>query len=281
MLVQRRGYGHVEPKPQCPLTLLLLLGKGQRALLRECLWSVYHAWGELPGVKLVSDGSLSDAELLELTDWWPGKIQAEQWQVSAEAHGARGRLLLRDFARKNIFGKKLSAVLASGEAGPTMYCDTDILWFAGPPPLPADSGISGAIVKTAADYRRSYDEELVKRAGMTALEARPWYNARISYVRGPVYEVCGIEKLLEIIGTDDDYFSEQTIMAYCCRMLGDAHWTGEEIALNLDDMYWPLRPLYLRRDWYARHYVGEVRHWFWRDALWMRRHGAPARVRRS
>jgi hypothetical protein len=274
--VIREGYWALPAKRAGKMALLLYAGKEQSEMVRECVWWVYHAWGELPAIRLVSDGTMSERDLLDLISWWPGEKAAESWEASAESHAARGRTDLRLFAQKNVLGKKLSAILASGEREPTLYCDTDVLWFSGPPPLPeAKSGTP--VVQLAVDVVRHYDDRLLGEVGIRELDAPPALNTGVVFASGEIYEACGLDRIMSAAAREPSYFSEQTIMAYCCRRLGNAHWTQEKIALNLDDMYWPVRGGDPRRGWCARHYVGDVRHWFWRDALWLRRYVYAAR----
>jgi hypothetical protein len=239
------------------------------------LWSIYHSWGELPGIRLVSDGTISGGGLIQAIAWWPGKKEAEPWQTAADGHERRGRSDLSALARKHVLGKKLSAILAAGEREPTLYCDSDMLWFSGPPPLP-EREAGKAVVRLAVDVVRHYDNRLLEEARITELEGEPALNTGAVYAAGDVYEACGLERVLRIAAQEPGYFSEQTILAYCCRRLGGGYWPGEKIVLKTDDKHWPVAARGPGEGTLARHYVGDVRHWFWRDALWMRKHRAKA-----
>jgi hypothetical protein len=270
--VARRGYAEVPPKPSWDVTLLLYAGAGQSAMLRESLWSIYHAWPKLPTVKLVSDGTIDPAALLELIAWWPGAKSAESWETAADYHAARGRADVRAFANGNMLGKKLSAILAAGEHGPALYCDSDLLWVSGPPRLPDPAG---AVVQLAVDLYRYYDNDLLRELAITELDEPPWLNTGMVFVSGLVYETCGLERLLRVAARKPAYFSEQTIMSFASRKLGGRHWNSDEVVLKVDDKYWPIWPRGPREYRTARHFVGDVRHWFWRDALWLRKQDSP------
>ncbi len=271
--VLRRGYASLSPKPIWNMTLLLYAGAQQKEMVRECLWSIYHAWPELPRVKLVSDGSVTPSALLESIDWWPGEKKAESWEAGAEYHAQRGRVDVRTFAGNNMLGKKLSAILAAGESERVLYCDSDLLWFGGPPAVP-DASVSAA-VQLAVDLSPHYDDHLLKMLSINDLDKIPALNTGLVYASGPVYTECGLDRLMSIVAREPSYFSEQTIMAYAARKLGGRHWPLDQIILKVDDKSWPIRHPSERPSWMARHYVGDVRHWFWRDALWLRGQERP------
>jgi hypothetical protein len=257
----------------CPFTLLLFGGASQLRMLKECLRSVYFGWRAAPDVLLVSDGTVTAEELLEATEWWPGRRRAQTWEESLAHHLARGRVELEEFARTHPMGKKFCVTMAAAEMGPTLYCDTDILWFGGPPDLSDCVGHAMPTIKLTADLRKSYDEELMKAESLERLKQPPWLNAGLCYLHGELYEQLKLAGIVDQANKTGGYFCEQTIMAYAASCLGSKHWKMSEVFLGVEDGYWPVRSNFWGKTWIARHYVGEVRHWFWRDAMALRRRG--------
>ena len=69
--------------------------------------------------------------------------------------------------------------------------------------------------------------------------------------------------------------TEQTILAEAVFQVGRIAWSLEVVRLFDGDKF-TIKPTYVGKQWIARHYVGYIRHLFWRDALAVRlRVGEP------
>jgi hypothetical protein len=259
-------------KPELPLTFLTFGGDGHRPMLRECLLSLRRAWPRLPRVRVVSDGSLEPAATARRLAWWPGPLEVVDWRelaarLAARVDAPRFAALAR-FAAREAMGRKMLAIVASALEGPTLYCDVDILWFRFPPTLDALLAAPGPRLAMSPDYQPMYDPALVP-GRLPGLAHPPYFCAGLLYAAGDFLAACDVLDLLDHAAEWGIGVTEQTILAEADRQLGGAGWPANEIALS-EEGRTSFGPSFRGRPWAARHYVGGVRHLFWRDALALR-----------
>lgn len=257
-----------EEKPAMPLTFLTFGGAAHRLMLRECLLSLGRAWPGMPRVRVVSDGSLELAAVTRDLGGWKGPLEILSWQdITARLAGPRFAALVR-FAERDAMGKKMAAIVASALEAPTLYCDVDVLWFRSPATLDALLSSPGTKLAMSPDRRPTYDPDLVPRL-LPELARPPYFCAGLLYAEGDFLAACEVSDLLDHAARQGIGVTEQTILAEADRQLGGRSWPEDEIALWEEDRT-SLGPSYRGRPWAARHYVGAVRHLFWRDALALR-----------
>lgn len=261
-------------KPKLPLTFLTLCGVNHISFLQQSLYSLYKAWSFLPKLQVVSDGTIGVSELDKALRWWPGEKTIHLPEYFIQHHRNLGREYLAKFASNNVMGLKLAAVIKAGEEAPTLYCDTDILWFRNLPNLIGEeTSNSNVTLKMSEDFQPAYDHELAK-SNLKHLYTPPFFCAGLAFINGNLLEQINIEDLLIAASIKSNHFTEQTILAEANYRLGGAFWSREKIACFVDDQF-SLAPSYLQKKclqekWIARHYVGPVRHIYWRDALALR-----------
>jgi hypothetical protein len=257
------------PKPEQDLTFVSMCGGKYLGLLQECLLSLYDAWPILPKLHIVSDGTVNIPELQKALGWWPGTKTFSLWEESVAYHSERGRKSIVEFAQNNIMGKKLAVILKAGEQGPTLWCDSDILWFKEFPSIPNHDGASTLpFLKISEDCQPSYDPLLIEH-GLKHLNCPPYRNAGLIYTRGELLKHCNLQPLLDLAAEKPCNDAEQTIFAEANYQLNSGIWLRDEIACFFDDREVAL-PRYEGKNWVARHYIGPVRHLFWRDAFLLR-----------
>jgi hypothetical protein len=257
------------PKPEQDLTFVSMCGGKHLGLLQECLLSLYDAWSILPKLHIVSDGSVTISELQQALRWWPGTKTFSLWEESVAYHNERGRQSIVEFAQSNIMGKKLAIILKAGEQGPTLWCDSDILWFKEFSSIPKHDETSNLpVLKISEDYQPSYDPRLIEY-GLRHLDCPPYRNAGLLYIQGELLKHCNLQPLLDLAAEQPCNDAEQTTFAEANYQLNSGIWLRDEIACFSDDREVNL-PRYGGKNWVARHYVGPVRHLFWRDALLLR-----------
>ncbi len=261
----------LQEKPELPLTFLTFGGDGHRLMLRECLASLGGAWPRLPRVRVVSDGSLDPAATARQLAWWPGSLEVVDWRDLAARLAAPRFASLARFAERDAMGRKMLAVVASALEAPTLYCDVDILWFRAPATLDGLLASSGTQLVMSPDRRPAYDADLVP-GRLPHLARPPYYCAGLLYAAGDFLAACDVADLLNHAAERGIGVTEQTILAQADHLLGGWSWPAEEIALRDEDRA-SLGPTFRGRPWAARHYVGAVRHIFWRDALALRLSG--------
>ena len=253
------------------MTFVTFGGADHRELLAQCLASLYLTWPRLPQLRIVSDGSLDAATAGRDLAWWPGSWELLSWQKLAPGLRRRGHDGLVRFAEREPMGRKMAAVAATALDGPTLYSDVDVLWFREPSGLAelAERPASGAPrLVMSEDCYPAYDPALVP-GRLPHLAVPPFYCAGLLFAQGDFLAAAGVADLLDAAAERGIGLTEQTIFAEADRRLGGGCWPRDEIALSEDDRF-SLRPSFHGRSWAARHYVGQVRHLFWRDALALR-----------
>lgn len=254
-------------KPILPVTFVTFGGAGHRLMLAQCLASLYLAWPRLPRLRVVSDGSLDAATTGRDLAWWPGPWELLSWRDLISGLRERHEALVR-FAEREPMGRKMVAVAATALEGPTLYCDVDVLWFREPARLAELAELPAPQLVMSEDCVPAYDPDLVP-GRLPDLAAPPFYCAGLLFAHGDFLRASGAEELLADAAERGFGLTEQTIFAEADRRLGGACWPRDEIALFEEDRF-SLGPSFRGRSWAARHYVGQVRHLFWRDALALR-----------
>jgi hypothetical protein len=258
-------------KPALDLEVLTFGGLAHLGMIRETLQSLARTWPALPRVTVATDGSLSPAVAAEALSWWPGPgPRVLDWRELVEplqSAGGRHRDLLR-FAEREAMGRKMASVLAIALGGDVLYADCDVLWLGIPPSLASFRSGLGPRLAMSTDILPAYDPALVPET-LPELELPPHFCAGFLYARGDFLAATGVGNLLAFAAERGIGLTEQTILAEADRRLGGERFPLPEVALFESDRL-TLRPSIRGAGWSARHYVGPVRHLFWRDAVAIR-----------
>lgn len=250
------------------LNLLLFSGaKGLRSL-KAVLLTIYRTWEKIPHVSIVTDGTPNEY-FQQAMAFWPYPYTIRSWKDLAAIHKAKGRDNLVAFAELNVYARKVIAVLAEAETRPTLYCDTDVVWF-GEPRLPAPASRESFVFRMSSDNMHCYHMPIIRyfqRQDM--LEKRP-LNSGVMYMSGSLFDHWPeFDEVMAFCKLFDDPFPEQTSFALIADRLGD-RWSLDEIILTIKDLRWPLIPRYFfSNGHFARHHVMTKKSWFWRDALYI------------
>jgi Nucleotide-diphospho-sugar transferase len=255
-------------KPALDFDFLTFGGIAHLGMIRETLLSLARAWPALPRVTVATDGTLSPAQALAALSWWPGEPpRVVDWRqlvgTVVERYPDLGR-----FAERDAMGRKMAAVASIALQGDVFYSDVDVLWLREPPSLAKFRDGKGVRLAMSTDIMPSYDKRLVPEI-LPDLSQPPYLCAGLSYARGDFLAAAGVEPLLRRAAEDGIGVTEQTIFAEADRRMGGECFPLEEIAIIVDDRV-SLTSSVRRAEWSARHYVGRVRHLFWRDALAIR-----------
>lgn len=253
-------------------TYLTITNKSGLRMLRYSLASILQSAETIPKkVVIVSDGSWENWEANSYFDFWPGEIEFESWEVSANYHLEKERHSLYIYASKQIWGKKLSAILKYAEIGHTIYSDTDVLWFKSP--------FSGINTKEETGLRltidNSYNYDLNLLAGLDREDMlnKPPLNCGIVYAKGDFFKKSVLlQKAIDLESLSPGPFSEQTILALLTDEFGTT-WDFESVTSKIDDGIFPIIPDYKKQynHFIARHYVWAMKWLFWRDFLYLRK----------
>ncbi len=254
------------------LNMVLLCGSKNIAFLQEVLKSIYTNFSRTPNIFVITDNSTNVRFCKEKIKWFPkDRLTLITANDCLDYHKAKGRNSLFNFASRNPMGLKLAAILQIAEIGkPLLYSDTDVLWLQDPFELIQQLINSvGANINLSFDFQPAYDEQLVSMARLESLlNKAPYYCAGIMLIKNFSSEnIQLIERLLPFLEKQSNHFSEQTIFATLQKSVGPSRLEQEKFSIILDDQF-DLRPLN-RPKLIARHYIGPVRHLFWRDAFFM------------
>jgi hypothetical protein len=98
----------------------------------------------------------------------------------------------------------------------------------------------------------------------------PPVNAGLHLSEGAIYEALDLSPPVRFAleSGEHHYLTEQTIIAIAALRSAGIYWERADAHLADDDCY-TLRPTFRGRSWLARHYTGNVRHLFWRDAFFL------------
>jgi|ERR1043166_626537 hypothetical protein len=228
---------------------------GERALPEQVasIRSFLKYVGRPKRFTVVSDGTLSarSSDLLKSLDPAISVSGSAQW-------------LPRDLPTRiypylttHPTGKQLALIMSLPVDGPTLYVDSDVLFFPG-----ANDLIRLAENKTVpafylADCKLSADERLFRNDG----EKKHPVNTGVLLLFEKLDWTSGVRRLMELPGLPD-FFTNQTMTHLTMHASGASPLDDTRYVLQLDDQF--IYPdLYASRDLALRHYVNPVRHKFW------------------
>lgn len=258
----------VTKKDPLGIPLVTMCGRAHLLLLEQLLFTIAIRWNLMPNVVVVSDGTANVSQIRQTLRWWPAGLDVVGWQTFRDFHQERERSELVQYADKDPFGRKLSTILAMAEQTRLLWCDCDILFFSDFSTLVAKPASHGPFLESAQDSFYSYDRCLTE-GRLQHLYGRPPVNTGLILCEGNFYDSCGLGDIIKQGIPNRMYLTEQTILAEAVFQAGRIAWDLDVIVMfNGDES--TLSPTYLGKHWIARHYVGPIRHLFWRDALAMR-----------
>lgn len=258
----------VPAKPPVDVTYLTFAGEAYLAMLRESVASLANAWDRLPRIRVVGDGTVPPERLQRTLAFLPSAPEIVDWRDLIAPLREKGYASIVRFAERVPMARKLVAVVATALAGPTIYADVDVLWFRFPSALLSVTSFANPQLIMSPDFQSSYDPDLVP-GELPHLAKPPFYCAGILFAGGDFLRACNVEHLLERAAETGVALTEQTILAEANHQLGRGARPASEFFLDDQDRF-TLGPSYVGKAWVARHYVGHVRHLFWRDALALR-----------
>jgi hypothetical protein len=154
-------------------------------------------------------------------------------------------------------GKQMALIMSLPVDGPTLYVDSDVLFFPGARDLVplAENGSASAFY--LADCRLSADERLFRS---DAEKAQP-VNTGVLLLFEKLDWTLAIRRFLDLQGSPD-FFTNQTMTHLTMHANGTCPLDNQKYVLQLDDQFvYPDR--YACRNLALRHYVNPVRHKFW------------------
>ena|SRR5664279_73996 len=239
--------------PEVPFSVFAYSGESalpeQVASIRSFLKYV----GRPKRFTVVSDGTLSarSGDILKSLDpaisvsgsgqWLPGDLPAR----------------IYPYLTTHPTGKQLALIMSLPVDGPTLYVDSDILFFPGAVDLVPLAENNAAPAFYLADCRLSADERLFR----SPAERTHPVNTGVLLLFEKLDWTLAVRRFLELSGLPD-FFTNQTMTHLTMHASGASPLDEKKYVLQLDDQFvYPDR--YACRDLVLRHYVNPVRHKFW------------------
>ena len=202
---------------------------------------------------VVSDGSYTAAsmELLEKIDSCV-RVEKTRPILPPELPDAT-----RSYLTEHPTGKQLALLMSLPTNGPTLYTDSDVLFFPGARELANLSQRASVSAFYLVDYHFSGDERLV----LDPAEKQSPTNTGFILLFRKLDWSHALERLRMLSGPPN-FFTNQTVTHLCMHANGAVALDPGKFVLQLDDQF-------IYRDRYAsasiaiRHYVNPVRHKFW------------------
>jgi hypothetical protein len=202
---------------------------------------------------IVSDGTLSDRSARVLkrldpaisisgsADWVPKGLPARMYP----------------YLTSHPTGKQLALIMSLPIEGPTLYLDSDVLFFPSATELVGLAESREVSAYYMADCKLSADERIFRSE---AEQTRP-VNTGVLFLFQKLDWALAIRRFLELEGAPE-FFTNQTMTHLTMHANGALPFNDEKYVLQLDDQF-VYSDRYMNRDLVLRHYVNPVRHKFW------------------
>ncbi len=249
-LIVRRA---IRPVAELPFEVFAYSGENalpeQVASIRSLL---KHA-GRSQKFTVVSDGSYStrSIEILRSIDPSVAVSQVADWMPQDLPEPFRAYL------GGHPTGKQLAVIMSLPVNGPTLYIDSDVLFF------PGATALASAVADDLppgwylADCGVSADERLFREAS----ERTNPVNTGVLFLRQKFDWSIGISRFLELDGAPT-FFTNQTMTHLAMHANGARAFDPRKFVLQLDDQF-VYQDIHAGPELVLRHYVNPVRHKFW------------------
>jgi hypothetical protein len=162
-----------------------------------------------------------------------------------------------EYAELHPMGRKLSALMSIPVDGPTIYTDSDILFFPGGIDLVQLATSDDKYTRYLPDCSNSLDERIIYD---DSEKSNP-INAGFILFKHELDWSFAIERLANIKGVPS-YFTEQTVVHLTIHHNQGKPLCSQRYILNVEDQFiYPDK--FASKEIALRHYVRDVRHKFW------------------
>ena len=221
----------------------------QIASIRSFLRNV----GRPKSFTVASDGSYSDRSVRLLRKIDP----SVKVQLSIDPPAVDLPDKFRQYLMTHPTGKQLALILSLPANGPTLYVDSDVLFFAGAGDLVTHATDRNLPARYLADCQFSGDERLL----FDATEKQNPVNTGVLLLFAKLNWSLALDRFLKLDGPPT-FFTNQTLAHLVMHANGAQSFDPSKYVLQLDDQFvYPDR--YANSTLALRHYVNPVRHKFW------------------
>ena len=202
---------------------------------------------------VVSDGSYTSTsiELLNKID------NCVRVQTTAPSLPSGLPEKVQSYLTNHFTGKQLALIMSLPANGPTLYTDSDVLFFPEAMQLADLSRTLSVSAFYLADYQFSGDERLIR----DSTEKENPANMGFLLLFQKLDWSLGLERL-EMLNDSPNFFTTQTVTHLCLHANGAVPFDPRKFVLQVDDQF-IYRDRYAGRSIAIRHYVNPVRHKFW------------------
>ncbi len=163
----------------------------------------------------------------------------------------------RRYLETHATGKQLALIMSLPEDGPSLYVDSDVLFFDGGADLIARAADKDVPAYYLLDCQFSGDSRLLRGAN----EQTEPVNTGVLLLFDRLDWSPGVRRFLELEG-EPNFFTNQTLTHIAMHANGARYFDPAKYVLQLDDQFiYPDR--YVGAPLALRHYVNPVRHKFW------------------
>jgi hypothetical protein len=202
---------------------------------------------------VVSDGSYT-AKSIALLEKIDSCVRVRQTQPPLPTNLPEK---IRSYLLSHRTGKQLALIVSLPESGPSLYTDSDILFFPGAREIVNLSETRSVSALYQADYQFSGDERVL----LDNSEKKDPANTGFLFLFQKLDWSLALERLQALKG-EPNFFTNQTLTHLALHANGARPLDPQKFVLRSDDQT-------IYRDRYAnssiamRHYVNPVRHKFW------------------
>lgn len=164
---------------------------------------------------------------------------------------------VQSFLTKHFTGKQLALIMSMPANGPTLYTDSDVLFFPEAIRLANLARIKSVSAFYLADYEFSADKRLIRDRA----EKENPVNMGFLLLFQKLDWSLGLERLEMLNGTPN-FFTTQTVVHLCMHANSAIALDQQKFVLQADDQF-IYRDRHARKSIAMRHYVNPVRHKFW------------------
>jgi len=164
---------------------------------------------------------------------------------------------IRSYLTSHATGKQLALIMSLPADGPTLYTDSDVLFFPGANDLSLLIEARSGPALYLADCQFSGDERLLRNS---AEKNDPVNTGFLLFFQKLDWSL-GLERFLNLRGAPN-FFTNQTIAHLCMHANSALSLDPQKYVLRLDDQF-VYRDRYANSSLAMRHYVNPVRHKFW------------------
>ncbi len=254
-------------KPSADFIYLTICGANSLDMVKTSLYSFLKNSDVKPSkVVIVSDGTWDFKMGKKIFSDFKVPLSFESWTMAAEYYKQKNNEDLYTWAHKQIWGKKIAAILKHAESSLVLFSDSDVLWYKNP--ITVNDYSKGYVLKISQDNSHNYDSELIKEMNADFLYQSPPVNCGIVLIKGDMFALSKtISQAITIESKTPGSFSEQTLLALIVQEFGEV-WPEEEITTTIADILSPIfkisqYPPTLK----ARHYVWNLKWLYWRDVI--------------